>query len=99
MSLVTSTPTSNFVAADVNRLIILRTVFGWSGLTSAATQVISGCPVGTNAAAKIILRWTFGASFSTQRREDTKKTESSLRLRALALKCWNDAIQAQQGYR
>jgi len=23
--------------------------------------LISGCPVGTNAAAKIILRWTFGA--------------------------------------
>ena len=37
MSLVTSTPTSNFVAAEVNRLIILRAVFGWSGLTSAAT--------------------------------------------------------------
>ena len=26
------------MAADVNRLIILRVVFGWSGLTSAATQ-------------------------------------------------------------
>jgi len=31
MSLVTSTPTSNFVAAEVNRLIIVRAVFGWSG--------------------------------------------------------------------
>jgi len=52
MSLVTSTPTSNFVAADVNRLIILRAVFRWSGLTSAATQMISGWPVGTNAVPK-----------------------------------------------
>jgi hypothetical protein len=26
------------VAADVNRLIILRAIFRWSGLTSAATQ-------------------------------------------------------------
>jgi hypothetical protein len=54
-------PQSKIVAADVNRLIILRAVFGWSGLTSAATQLISGCPNWTNAAAKIILRWTFGA--------------------------------------
>jgi len=30
-------PHSQIVAADVNRLIILRAVFGWSGLTSAAT--------------------------------------------------------------
>ena len=35
--------------------------FSGSGLTSAATQVISGCPVGTNAAAKCSLGWTFGA--------------------------------------
>jgi hypothetical protein len=52
MSLVTSSPTNIFVAADVNRLIILRAVFGWSGLTSAATQLISGWPVGTNAVPK-----------------------------------------------
>jgi len=45
-------PHSKIVAADVNRLIILRAVFGWSGLTSAATQVISGCPSGTNAVPK-----------------------------------------------
>jgi hypothetical protein len=36
----------------VNRLIILRAVFGWSGLTSAATQFISVCPVVTNAVPK-----------------------------------------------
>jgi|SRR5665213_3749223 len=53
--------TNENVAADVNRLIILRAVFGWSGLTSAATQLISGCPVGTNTAANCSLGWTFAS--------------------------------------
>jgi hypothetical protein len=41
------------VAADVNRIIILRAFFRGSGRTSAATQLISGWPVGTNAVPKL----------------------------------------------
>ena len=63
MSLVTSTPTSNFVAAEVNRLIILRAVFGWSGTHPALWDCYAGnfrLAREDERRAKIILRWTFG---------------------------------------